>query len=80
MARNLITTLDIEYEEFFLLTITCIKGHKYIGMTIDYHMRGKAYFTMLYYIKNILDELPKYTSGRDITPAASHFSKLVISR
>jgi hypothetical protein len=41
-------------------------------MTIDYSEKGKVKFTMIDYIKGMLDELPGDMEGTVTTPASSH--------
>ena len=41
-------------------------------MTIDYSTKGKVKFTMIDYIKGMLDELPVDMEGTVTTPALSH--------
>jgi hypothetical protein len=48
------------------------KWHEYVGMTIDYSVKGKVRFTMLDYFKGILVELPLDMDGEAPTPAPSH--------
>jgi hypothetical protein len=54
------------------LTITRGKIHEYLGMTIDYSIKGKVQFTMIPYIKDMLSEAPNDMAGESATPAASH--------
>jgi hypothetical protein len=53
-------------------TITHGKVHKYLGMTIDYQVKGNVKITMIQYIKNLLAEVPNNMAGEAATPAASH--------
>jgi hypothetical protein len=52
--------------------VTRGKVHEYLGMTIDYSEKGKVKFTMIDYIKGMLDELPGDMEGTVTTPASSH--------
>jgi Reverse transcriptase (RNA-dependent DNA polymerase)/Zinc knuckle len=54
------------------LTVTRGKVHDYLGMTIDFSTPSKVKFTMVDYIKNMLDELPNDMDGEMATPAAAH--------
>jgi hypothetical protein len=46
--------------------------HDYLGMTLDFSKKGKVKFTMIDYIKGILEDLPEDMDGEAATPAASH--------
>lgn len=55
------------------LTVTRGKVHEYLGMTIDYSVKGKAKFTtMIDFIEGMIYELPEDTEGTVTTPALSH--------
>ena len=45
-------------------------------MTIDYSTKEKVNFTMIDYIKGMLDELPVEMEGTVATPASSHLFKV----
>jgi hypothetical protein len=61
-----------EYRKEAPLTITRGKIHEYLGMAIDYSVKGKVKITMISYIKNMLAEVPNDMAGEAATPAASH--------
>ena len=42
------------------LTVTRVKVHEYVGMTIDLSNKGKVNFIMYDYIGDIIKELPEY--------------------
>jgi hypothetical protein len=46
------------------LTVTRVKVHVYLGMTIDYSTEGKVRFSLIEYIKDILDELSEDREGK----------------
>jgi hypothetical protein len=48
-------------------------------MTIDYGVPGKVKFTMIDYVKNMLNELPLDMAGEALTPAPSHLFKININ-
>lgn len=55
------------------LTVTRGKVHEYLGMTIDYSVKGKAKFTtMIDFIEGMIYELPVDTEGTVTTRALSH--------
>jgi hypothetical protein len=47
------------------------KVHEYLGMTIDFSTDGKVRFSMIDYVKGMLDELPEDMGGECVTPASS---------
>ena len=54
------------------LTISRGKVHEYLGMTIDFSVKGKVKLTMMKHIENMLTELPVDMSGTVRSPRASH--------
>jgi hypothetical protein len=54
------------------LTVNRGKIHEYLGMTLDYSVKGKVTITMFDYIKKLLEELPSDMNGDAVTPAANH--------
>jgi hypothetical protein len=71
-VTKMLTLFSQEYGKEALLTITQGKIHKYLGMTINYSIKGKVKITMIDYIKGMLDESPIDMAGKSATPAASH--------
>jgi hypothetical protein len=71
-VTKVLSLFSHEYGKEAPLTITRGKVHEYLGMTIDYSIRGKVKITMLDYIQNMLDELPADMDGESATPAANH--------
>ena len=72
VVTDIIKLLELEFGKEAPLTVTSGKVHKYLGMTIDYSDKGKVKFTMIDYIKGMLDELPGDMEGTVTTPASSH--------
>ena len=64
--------LESEFGKEAPLTKMCGKVQEYLGMTIDYSIPGNVKFTMIDYIKTMLEELPADMDGTSTTPAASH--------
>ena len=59
------------------LLITWGKIHDYLGMTIDYTVKGKVKFYMYDYVEQILGEVnPRYMKGSGVTPAGSSLFKV----
>ena len=52
--------IDAEYGNIAKMTITWVKVHKYLGMTIDYSSPGKVIFLMIDYI---FDNIPEDMKG-----------------
>jgi hypothetical protein len=61
-----------EYRKEAPLTITCGKIHKYLGMTIDYSVKGKVQINMIEYIKHMLSKVLTNMAGESATPADNH--------
>ena len=59
------------------LAITRGDVHDYLGMTIDYSIKGKVKFYMYDYIEQVLAEAePSMSNGPSITPAGSNLFKV----
>ena len=72
VVTDVIKLLESEFGKEASLTKTRGKLHDYLGMTIDFSITGKVMFTMVDYIKGMLDALPHDMNGTVTTPAASH--------
>ena len=72
VVTDVIKLLESEFGKEAPLTKTRGKVHDYLGMTINYSIPGKVMFTMIDYIKTMLDELPGDMDGTVPTPASSH--------
>ena len=46
--------------------------HDYLGMTLDFSLKGKVQVTMINYIHDMLAKLPADMDGVASTPAADH--------
>jgi hypothetical protein len=71
VVTSMIEMVESEFGKEAPLTVTRGKVHIYLGMTIDYSTDGKVRFSMIDYIKDILDELPGDMDGENTTPAAN---------
>ena len=69
---EVIALLESEFGKEAPPTVSRGKVHEYLGMTIDFHVKGKVKFTIIDHIQNMLDELPADMLGTVILPAASH--------
>jgi hypothetical protein len=68
----IIDMLEKEFGKEAPLTKTRGKIHEYLGMTIDFTESRKVRFSMIDYIKNMLDALPEDMNGEAPTPAPLH--------
>ena len=69
MVSDVIADLQCEFSKEAPLTIRCSKVHDYLGMTINFSDPGKVKFTMINYIKCLLDEAPDDMNGISPMPA-----------
>ncbi len=58
MVAGVIAQLQEAFGKEAPLTITRGKIHKYLGMTLDFSMPGKARILMIDYIKEMLKDMP----------------------
>ena len=76
VSPEVVNDITQKFEDVFgqeaPLTKTQGKIHEYVGMNIDFSETGKVKFTMVDYIKEMLEELPEDMSGTAPTPAASN--------
>jgi hypothetical protein len=72
VVTSIIRLLESEFGKEAPLTQTRGKVHDYLGMTIDYSIPGKVKFTMIDYVKSMLDELPADMEGTVPTQASSY--------
>ena len=52
------------------------KIHDYLGMTLDFHNKGKVRIDMEHYIDMMLQDAPKDMEGVSNMPAAAHLFKM----
>ena len=73
VVTEMIDLLEKEFGKEAPLTKTRGKVHEYLGMSIDFSVSGKVRFSMIDYVKNMLEALPAdMQSGVAPTPAANH--------
>ena len=70
VVTDIIKMLESEFAKEAPLTISRGKVHEYLGMTIDYGEEGKVKFSMINYIKGMLNELPDDMTGTAPNPAS----------
>jgi hypothetical protein len=68
VVTSIIDMVEGEFGKEAPLTIVRGKVHEYLGMTIDFSTVGKVRFSMISYIRDTLDELPKDMDGENSTP------------
>ena len=57
------------------LSVSHGRTHDYLGMTLDFHNKGKVRIDMEHYIDMMLHDAPKEMEGVSSTPAAAHLFK-----
>ena len=72
VVTSIIKQLNDEFGEKAPLTVTRGKIHEYLGMTIDYSVKGKVKISMIDYIKTMLADAPEDMGGESATPAGNH--------
>jgi hypothetical protein len=68
----MIKLIDSEFGKEAPITVTRGKVHDYLGMTLDYSVKGKVKIKMIDNLQKILDDLPEEFNGTALTPAATH--------
>ena len=66
---DIIQKLQDRYGKLKPLTVTRGSVHDYLGMTLDFSVKGKVMVKMLDYVKKLVDIAPKSMSGIAATPA-----------
>jgi hypothetical protein len=69
---DIIKRINEEFGKEAPITITRVKVHDYLGMTLDYSERGKVKIKMMYYVDKMLADLPAEMDGESPSPAANH--------
>jgi hypothetical protein len=69
---TIIGLIDAEFGKEAPLTINRGKIHDYLGMTLDYSVKGKVKILMVDYVMKLVEDLPKEMDGEAATPAANH--------
>ena len=72
VIENVISTLSERYGKEAPLVVTRGKVHDYLGMTLDFSVKGKVKVIMKDYIQDMLDDLPSDMDGEAVNPAAEH--------
>lgn len=77
VVTEMINRLDKEYGSRDKLTITRGRIHEYLGMTVDFSVRGEVSFTQYDYIRKLLDSVPDNMKvDYRKTPAPEYLFKL----
>ena len=63
IVSRVLVEIDVKYGKILKMIIAWGKVHKFLGMTINYSFPGKVIFSMVNYIENILDDIPKEMKG-----------------
>ena len=74
VVADIIAELNSEFGKVAELTGKIARVHEYLGMTIDYSDTGVVKFSMIDYLKDIVDNIPEHlkSSRSAATPAADH--------
>jgi len=72
VVTKVIDLLETEFGVAAPLTKTRGKTHEYLGMTINFNEKGKVQFTMIDYIKEMMNDLPPDMDGTAPNPAGKH--------
>jgi len=72
VLEDIIAQLNKKISKEIPLTTTRRKVLEYLGMTLDYSIRGKVKISMYEYIEKMLSELPLDMNGSTKTPVVSH--------
>ena len=63
VISSVLSDIDAAYGKIAKMTITRVKVHKYLGMTIDNSSPSKVIFLMINYIGKMLDNIPEDMKG-----------------
>jgi hypothetical protein len=72
VVTKVIDLLETEFGVAAPLTKTRGKTHEYLGMTINFNEKGKVQFTMIDYIKEMMNDLSPDMDGTAPNPAGKH--------
>jgi hypothetical protein len=72
VVTNVIDLLQDEFGEITPVTAVRGKVHDYLGMELDFRVKGKVSVNMCAYLEAMFEELPQHMRGRANTPAANH--------
>jgi hypothetical protein len=72
VVSGVIDQLSGEFGKEAPLTVNRGKVHDYLGMTLDFSVKGKVKIGMVQYVKNMLAELPDDMGGVSPNSAAAH--------
>jgi hypothetical protein len=69
---DVIKIINDEFGNEFPITITRVKVHDYLGVTLDYSEKGKVKIKMMDYVDKMLADLQAEMDGGAPSPAANH--------
>jgi hypothetical protein len=72
VVDDLISKLDGIYGKTDPMTVNRTEVHQYLGMTIDFRVKGEVRITMYDYIQKMLNDLPEDMIGERRTAAPEH--------
>jgi len=72
VVSDIISKLNLTFGNEAPLTVTRGLYHEYLGMTLDFSVKGKVSIMMNEYIKEMISKLPSNMIGLAPTPAGNH--------
>ena len=66
-VTSVLADIDAEYAKIEKMIITRGKIHTYLGVNIDYSSPGKVKFSMVNYIRKMIDGITEYMKGESAT-------------
>ena len=70
-----IKQMEEEFRADAPLSVSCGKVHDYLGMNLDFRVKGEVRIDMEHYIDMMLHDTPKDIEGVSNMPAAAHLFK-----
>ena len=71
-----IEMMEKEFGQDAPLSVSCGPIQEYLGMTLDFSVRGQVTIKMSDYVKTMLNDAPASMNGKAATPAATHLFKV----
>ena len=71
-----ITMMEKEFGQDAPLSVSRSPIQEYLGMTLDFSVRGRVTIKMSDYVKTMLNDAPASMDGKAATPAAAHLFKV----
>jgi hypothetical protein len=75
-VTSVVKVIEAEFAKHAPLTVQRGLLHDYLGMTIDFSIKGKVMITMIDFIEKMLEEIPEDMKGEKQSPAQDHLFKV----